>query len=47
LSVMLDKNPAAAVAIANRLKDALSRDLWVTRRNSVEEELDRVLGSGS
>ncbi|MBS0222242.1 MAG: cobaltochelatase subunit CobN [Proteobacteria bacterium] len=43
LAVMLDKNPPATAAIASRLKDALSRGLWVTRRNSVEEELARIL----
>ncbi|MBN9486596.1 MAG: cobaltochelatase subunit CobN [Alphaproteobacteria bacterium] len=47
LSAMLDRNPEAVAAIANRLRDALSRGLWVTRRNSVEEELKRALGSGS
>ena len=47
LSAMLDRNPEAVAAIANRLKDALSRGLWVTRRNSIEEELKRALGSGS
>jgi cobaltochelatase CobN len=47
LSAMFDRNPEAVAAIANRLKDALSRGLWVTRRNSVEEELKRALGSSS
>lgn len=47
LSAMLESNPAAAGAIAARLKDALARGLWVTRRNSVEEELAQVVRRGS
>ncbi len=47
LAAMLEKNPAAAAAIAARLKDALARGLWVTRRNAVEEQLLRAMGSGS
>jgi cobaltochelatase CobN len=43
LSTMLEKNPAAAAAIARRLNDALSRGLWLTRRNSTRDELARVL----
>src|SRR4030095_16875810 len=43
LAAMLDNNPAATGAIAGRLRDALARGLWVTRRNSVERELDGVL----
>ncbi|MFO1084296.1 MAG: cobaltochelatase subunit CobN [Reyranellaceae bacterium] len=43
---MIDKNPAAAAAIAERLRDALSRGLWQTRRNSVERELDLAIGGG-
>jgi len=43
---MIDKNPAAAAAIAARLRDALSRGLWQTRRNSVERELDLVVAKG-
>ncbi len=42
-TAMIEKNPAAAVAIAARLRDALARGLWVTRRNAVDHELERVL----
>jgi cobaltochelatase CobN len=42
LAAMVEKNPTAAAAIAQRLQDALARGLWVTRRNSVDEELRRV-----
>ena len=35
-TAMLQKNPAAAAAIAARLHDALARGLWVTRRNAVD-----------
>ena len=47
LAEMLERNPAATGAIAHRLRDALARGLWVTRRNAVEEELKRAMGSGS
>jgi cobaltochelatase CobN len=30
-------------AIAARLRDALSRGLWVSRRNAVAGELDRAI----
>ena len=43
---MIEKNPAAAAAIAARLRDALARGLWQTRRNSVERELDLVIAAG-
>jgi cobaltochelatase CobN len=43
LSAMVSSNPAATAAIAQRLRDALSRGLWVSRRNSVGHELDRAL----
>jgi cobaltochelatase CobN len=43
---MIEKNPAAAAAIAARLRDALVRGLWQTRRNSVERELDLVIATG-
>ncbi|MGE0579044.1 MAG: cobaltochelatase subunit CobN [Reyranella sp.] len=43
---MIEKNPAAAVAIAARLRDALARGLWQTRRNSVERELDLMIAKG-
>jgi cobaltochelatase CobN len=42
-TAMLQKNPAAAAAIAARLHDALSRGLWITRRNAVEHELQRLI----
>ncbi len=42
LAAMLDKNREATAAISARLRDALDRGLWVTRRNSVASELDRV-----
>ena len=42
-SAMLAKNPAAAAAIAARLRDALARGLWTTRRNAVAHELERVI----
>jgi len=40
---MLQKNPAAAAAIAARLHDALARGLWITRRNAVDHELRRLM----
>jgi cobaltochelatase CobN len=40
---MIATNPAAAAAIASRLRDALTRGLWVARRNAVAGELDRVI----
>jgi cobaltochelatase CobN len=40
---MLQKNPAAAAAIAARLHDALARGLWVTRRNAVDHDLQRLI----
>jgi cobaltochelatase CobN len=40
---MIEKNPAAAVAIAERLHDAMARGLWTTRRNAVDHELRRVM----
>jgi cobaltochelatase CobN len=43
LAAMLEKNREATAAIAARLRDALDRGLWVTRRNSVALELDRVV----
>jgi cobaltochelatase CobN len=42
-TAMLQKNPAAATAIAARLHDALARGLWVTRRNAVDHELQRLI----
>jgi cobaltochelatase CobN len=42
-SAMIDKNPAAAAAIASRLRDALARGLWVTRRNAADHELGRMI----
>jgi cobaltochelatase CobN len=43
LAAMLERNPQAAAAISARLRDALERGLWATRRNSVASELDRAL----
>jgi cobaltochelatase CobN len=42
LAAMLEKNREATAAISARLRDALDRGLWVTRRNSVASELERV-----
>jgi len=42
-TAMMEKNPAAATAIAARLHDALARGLWTTRRNAVDHELRRVM----
>lgn len=42
-AAMLEKNPAAAAAIAARLHDALARGLWVTRRNAVDHDLQRLM----
>jgi cobaltochelatase CobN len=42
-AAMLQKNPAAAAAIAARLHDALARGLWITRRNAVDHDLQRVM----
>ncbi len=44
LDAMMARNPAATAAIAGRLRDALERGLWVTRRNAVERELVRAIG---
>ena len=43
LAAMREKNPAAVAAIAERLRDALARGLWTTRRNAVDEELANVI----
>ncbi len=43
LARMIAANPAAAAAIASRLRDALARALWVARRNAVAGELDRAI----
>lgn len=45
LSAMQKKNPAAVAAIAERLRDALARGLWTTRRNAVDEELAQAIGA--
>ncbi len=42
LAAMKERNPAAVAAIAARLRDALARGMWVTRRNSVDEQLSRA-----
>jgi cobaltochelatase CobN len=44
---MMEKNPLAAVAIAARLHDALTRGLWTTRRNAVDHELRRVMSEAA
>jgi cobaltochelatase CobN len=43
LARIIARNPAAAAAIAARLRDALARGLWVARRNAVAGELDRAI----
>ncbi|MBS0539101.1 MAG: cobaltochelatase subunit CobN [Proteobacteria bacterium] len=43
LSAMIRDNPAATAAIAHRLRDARARGLWVSRRNSVDNELERAI----
>ena len=43
LARMIEANPAGTNAIVSRLRDALARGLWVARRNSVAEELDRAI----
>jgi cobaltochelatase CobN len=43
LSAMIRSNPAATVAIAQRLRDALARGLWMSRRNSTDRELERAI----
>jgi cobaltochelatase CobN len=43
LAAMLEKNREATAAISARLREALDRGLWVTRRNSVALELDRAV----
>ena len=43
LTAMVDRNPAATAALSARLRDALDRGLWVTRRNSAALELDRAI----
>src|SRR5471032_2490963 len=43
LSAMIRSNPSATVAIAQRLRDALERGLWVSRRNSTDRELERAI----
>ena len=43
LSSMVRSNPAATIAIAQRLRDALARGLWVSRRNSADHELERAI----
>src|SRR4029079_19797567 len=43
LAAMLEKNREATAAISARLRDALDRGLWVTRRNAVASELDRAI----
>ena len=45
LAKMIANNPAAAAAIASRLRDAMARGLWVARRNAVAGELDRAVAN--
>ncbi len=45
LAKMIAANPAAAAAIASRLRDALARGFWVARRNAVAGELDRAVAT--
>ena len=47
LSAMVRSNPAATLAIAQRLRDALARGLWVSRRNSTDNELERAIERAS
>jgi len=47
LDAMVARNPAAAEAIVARLRDALERGLWVTRRNAVDRELRRLNKAGT
>lgn len=42
-AAMTERNPAAVAAIANRMRDALARGLWTTRRNAVDHELERAV----
>ena len=42
-TAMTEMNPAATAAIAARLRDALARGLWTTRRNAVDHELERAM----
>jgi cobaltochelatase CobN len=42
---LLDANPQAASAIADRLVDAIARGFWKTRRNSVEPLLQSLRGA--
>ena len=46
-STLLDLNPPAMRAIAERLEDAIRRQLWIPRRNAVHTELAHVLGAQS
>ena len=45
LRAMRSANPDAVSAIVQRLDEARSRGLWVTRRNSTELELERALAA--
>ena len=46
-SAVANLNPAAAVAIADRLDDAIARGLWTPRRNAVHGELMRLRSAAS
>jgi cobaltochelatase CobN len=41
-TAITDLNPAAAIAMADRLEDAIARGLWTPRRNAVHGELTRL-----
>jgi cobaltochelatase CobN len=47
LAGMIAANPKGAAAIAERLRDALARGLWVARRNAVAGELDRAIAQSA
>ena len=47
LERMRQANPAAVAALAGRLRDALARGLWTTRRNAVDEELAQAIAAAT
>ena len=47
LERMRRANPAAVAALAGRLRDALARGLWTTRRNAVDEELAQSISAAT
>jgi len=46
-TAVVDLNPAAAQAMADRLEDAIKRGLWTPRRNAVHAELCRLRTTGA